>query len=449
MTLNLLLKPQEYRKLELDKKRWLVRYMLLVAVAVVLAFKVYIILYATQVNVLVGIYSFLTTFVLFSYLFFAYLKYKDPYDLAQGIDARNYGPLVSVVVPVKNEEGIIEKCILSIIESSYENKEIIVVEDASTDKTPQILDEMQKKYSNLHVMHLNNNLGKKKAVERGIDTAAGEILIPIDSDTVVAKDAIEKAVKILLSDKGIGAITAHIKEGVEGTTGKGNTIQKIKDVWLDNSCRILKGLESSFSSLTCCCGPFTAYRREAIRPFIHAWANDRFLGKEFKFATDRRLTAFVLGARMGKNNNELWKLKYSPSVEVYCTEPDTLSKLIKQQIRWRKSFIRSIFATGKIYWERPFPAAIVYYLQAGLKLLRPLIVLQTFLLMPFAGDYITPVYYITGVLFIGMIFGIDYRLRNPGSPNWLYRPLLSLLSISVFVWLLPYAALTLRKSVWR
>ena len=146
MTLNLLLKPQEYRKLELDKKRWLVRYMLLVAVAVVLAFKVYIILYATQVNVLVGIYSFLTTFVLFSYLFFAYLKYKDPYDNAQGIDVRNYGPLVSVVVPVKNEEGIIEKCILSCIESSYANKEIIVVEDASTDKTPQILDEMQKKY---------------------------------------------------------------------------------------------------------------------------------------------------------------------------------------------------------------------------------------------------------------------------------------------------------------
>jgi hyaluronan synthase len=152
---------------------------------------------------------------------------------------------------------------------------------------------------------------------------------------------------------------------------------------------------------------------------------------------------------MGKNNNQLWKLKYSPSVLVYCTEPDTLSKLIKQQIRWRKSFIRSIFATGKLYWERPFPAAIVYYLQAGLKILRPLIVLQTFLMIPFGGDYLSPIYYFSGVLFVGMIYGIDYRLRNPGNPNWLYRPLLSLLSISVFVWLLPYAALTLRKTTWR
>jgi hyaluronan synthase len=286
-------------------------------------------------------------------------------------------------------------------------------------------------------------------VERGMDISSGEILIPIDSDTVVAIDSIEKAVKIILSDKGIGAITAHIKEGVEGTTHNGNAIQKIKDVWLDNSCRILKGLESSFSSLTCCCGPFTAYRREAIRPFIHAWANDKFLGKEFKFSTDRRLTAYILGAKMGKYSNEVWKLKYSPSIIVYCTEPSTMSKLIRQQIRWKKSFIRSIFATGKIYWRRPFPTAIVYYLQAGLKLLRPFVVLQAFIMMPLAGDYLSPLYYFSGVLFIGMIFGIDYRLRNPGSPNWLYRPLLSLMSIFVFVWLLPYAAVTLRKAVWR
>jgi hyaluronan synthase len=449
VTLKLQLKHQEYRRVELDGKRWLIRYMLLVGVATILAFKVYIVLYATQINVLVGIYSFITTFVLFAYLFFAYLKFKDPYDLAQGIDVKNSGPLVSVIIPVKNEEDIIEKCVQSCLDSSYQNKEIIIVEDASTDKTSQILDEMQKKNKNLRIIHLTNNLGKKKAVERGMDISSGEILIPIDSDTVVAIDSIEKAVQILLSDKGIGAITAHIKEGVEGTTHNGNAIQRLKDVWLDNSCRILKGLESSFSSLTCCCGPFTAYRREAIRPFIHVWANDKFLGKEFKFSTDRRLTAYVLGAKMGKSSNEVWKLKYSPSVIVYCTEPNTMSKLIRQQIRWRKSFIRSIFATGKIYWRRPFPAAIVYYLQAGLKLLRPFVVLQIFLMIALAGDYITALYYLSGVLFIGMIYGIDYRLRNPGSPNWLYRPLLSLISIFVFVWLLPYAALTLRKAAWR
>jgi hyaluronan synthase len=447
---------QEYRKVELDKKRWLVRYLLLAGVATILAFKVYIVLFAFQINIIVGIYSFITTFVLFSYLFFAYLKYKDPYDLAQTIDLKNYGPLtsiiplVSVIIPVKNEEGIIKKCVHSCLDSSYQNKEIIVVNDASTDKTPQILDELQKQYKNLQIVHLSNNLGKKKALEKGIDSASGEILIPIDSDCEVDKDSIEKAVRILMSDKKIGAVTAHVKEGVEGKTHNGNTMQKIKDLWIDSSCRILKGFESYFSSITCCSGPFTAYRREAIIPFIHAWANDRFLGKEFKFATDRRLTAYILGARMGgKYHNELWKLKYSASIMVYATEPDTFSGIVKQQIRWRKSFIRSIFSTGKIYWRRPLPAAIVYYLQAGLKLVRPFVVLQAFIFMPLAGDYITPIYYFSGVAFTGMIFGIDYRLRNPGNRNWLYRPVLSMMSIFIFVWLTLYATLTIRKQTWR
>src|SRR5215813_14326691 len=71
-----------------------------------------------------------------------------------------------------------------------------------------------------------------------------------------------------------------------------------------------------------------------------------------------------------------WRLVYSPSVRVTAGVPDTLMALIRQQIRWRKSFIRSIPATGGIYWRRPFYAAFLYYLVLGLKLLRPLIVLK-------------------------------------------------------------------------
>ena len=54
----------------------------------------------------------------------------------------------------------------------------------------------------------------------------------------------------------------------------------------------------SFSSLTCCSGVLSLFRREAVKPYLHAWAHDKFAGMEnFKFATDRRLTAFVLGVK--------------------------------------------------------------------------------------------------------------------------------------------------------
>jgi hyaluronan synthase len=244
------------------------------------------------------------------------------------------------------------------------------------------------------------------------------------------------------------------------------------------------------------------YRREAVHRYIHAWAHDHFLGIEnFKFATDRRLTAYVLGAKpediwnakkddvggeeaknktsddydipilqTGKDDlntmksssdpdrEELrkkdrksryaWRLVYSPSVRVTAGVPDTFTALIRQQIRWRKSFIRSLPATGGIYWRRPFYAAFIYYLVLGLKLLRPLIVIKVVLLV-LSGDIATALFYISGILYTGMLYGIDTRLRNPGYPLWLYRPLFTFLSTFIFSWLLFYAAITIRKQAWR
>jgi len=475
---------------ELTKKRWLVRYAILAALFCILAVKFYIMLYV--VDIVVGAYSFITTFVLFNILLITYTKYKDPYINADNlIHLYNSKPLVTIVVPVKNEEENIRRCIQSCIDATYPSKQIIVVNDGSTDQTPHILDQMHKEHPDLYIIHLSKNIGKKKAIEVATEIAKGEIYFFMDSDCNMANDAVENAVKIFLSDRTIGAVTAHgrIRGGENGST-----LKKLQDVWYDGQYRIIKGMESSFSSLTCCCGALTGFRRAAVQPYMHAWAHDRFLGGEFKFATDRRLTAYVLGAKpssdkksdnddetrkanaypymsllsTGKDDFESirrtydsdvfiedksryrWKLKYSPHVRVYIGPPETFPSLIRQQIRWRKSFIRSIFATGGVYWRRPFFAALLYYLQVGLKIIRPYVVFQSLILLPLlSNDYYSGIFYVVSVLFSGMIYGIDFRLRNPGSPLWLYRPLITILSTLVFSWLLVYAAITIKKTAWR
>jgi hyaluronan synthase len=476
---------------ELTKSRWLVRYAILAALFCILAIKFYMMLYV--LDIVVGAYSFITTFVLFNILLITYTKYKDPYINADNlIHLYNSKPLVTIVVPVKNEEENIRRCIQSCIDSSYSSKEIIVVNDGSTDQTPRILDHMHKEHPDLHILHLSKSIGKKGAIEMATEIAKGEIYFFMDSDCNMAKDAVENAVKIFLSDRTIGAVTAHGR--VRGAEN-GSTLKKLQDVWYDGQYRIIKGMESSFSSLTCCSGALTGFRRAAVQPYMHAWAHDRFLGGEFKFATDRRLTAYVLGAKppsdkKSDNNDEKtrkadaysymsllstgdddfesmkrssdsdifiedksryrWKLKYSPHVRVYIGPPETFPSLIRQQIRWRKSFIRSIFATGGVYWRRPFFAALLYYLQVGLKIIRPFVVLQSLILLPLlSNDYYSGVFYIVSVIFSGMIYGIDFRLRNPGSPLWLYRPLITILSTLVFSWLLVYAAITIKKTAWR
>jgi hyaluronan synthase len=289
----LTLEQKSKHKSELSKKRWLVRYAILVALFSILAVKFYMMLYV--LDIFVGAYSFVTTFVLFSILLITYTKYKDPYINADKIThLYENKPLVTIVVPVKNEEENIGRCVQSCIDSTYSPKEIIVVNDGSTDQTPRILDQMHKQYPNLHIIHLSKSIGKKKAIEMATEIAKGEIYVFMDSDCNMASDAVENAVKIFLSDRTIGAVTAHGR--VRGAEN-GSTLKKLQDVWYDGQYRIIKGMESSFSSLTCCSGAFTAFKRAAVQPYMHVWAHDKFLGGEFKFATDRRLTAYVLGAR--------------------------------------------------------------------------------------------------------------------------------------------------------
>ncbi|MGB6590304.1 MAG: glycosyltransferase [Candidatus Nitrosopolaris sp.] len=473
--------------------------MVLASIVAILGIKLYLLIFV--VDFTVGFYSFLTSFVLFNIFFLSWVKFRDPFIAVKDVVIpEDKKPLVTIIVPVKNEEGNIRNCVQSCLNSSYTNKEVIIINDGSTDGTSAILDEIRKEVgpgSKLQIIHLSKSVGKKVAIEAGTQIAKGEFYVMMDSDCDLANDAVDHAVKIFYTDHRIGAVTGHAR--VRDAT-KGNTLIKIEDVWFDGQFRLLKGMETSFSSLTCCSGALSIYRRDAVHQYIHAWAHDHFLGIEnFKFATDRRLTAYVLGAKpediwnakkkdVGEdaNNNtsddynipilqtgkddlntmrsssdpdreELkkkdrrkyaWKLVYSPSVRVTAGVPDTLMALIRQQIRWRKSFIRSLPATGGIYWRRPFYAAFLYYLVLALKLLRPLIVIKVVLLV-LSGDIVTALFYIAGIMYTGMLYGIDSRLRNPGYPLWLYRPLFTFMSTFVFSWLLFYAALKIRKESWR
>src|SRR3989442_4034367 len=484
---------------EMDKKRWLIRYLVLASIAVILGIKLYLLIYVVDLSV--GFYSFLTSFVLFNIFFLSWVKYRDPFIAVKDvIIPEDRKPLVSIIVPVKNEEGNIRNCVQSCLNSSYTNKEVIIVNDGSTDGTTAILDEMRKEVGpgpKLQIIHLSKSVGKKVAIEAGSQIAKGEIYVMMDSDCDLASDAVDNAVKIFYTDRRIGAGTGHARVR---DAAKGNTLLKIEDVWFDGQFRMLKGMETSFSSLTCCSGALSIYRREAVHQYIHPWAHDHFLGIEnFKFATDRRLTAYVLGAKpediwdatrkeTGKqdsNKNSIdnnipilqtgkddlntmrsssdpdqeelkkkdrrkyaWRLVYSPSVRVTAGVPDNIVALIRQQIRWRKSFIRSLPATGGVYWRRPFYAAFLYYLGLGLKLMRPFIVIKIIILL-LSADIGTVVFYLSGLMYTGMLYGIDSRLRNPGYPFWLFRPLFTFMSTFVFSWLIFYAAITIRKEAWR
>lgn len=100
-------------------------------------------------------------------------------------------PLVSIIVPVYNAEKFIHKCIDSIRTQTYENFELILVDDGSTDNSGIICDEYAQKESRIITIHKPNN-GVSSARNKGLDTATGEFITFIDSDDCINPQFLEK-----------------------------------------------------------------------------------------------------------------------------------------------------------------------------------------------------------------------------------------------------------------
>jgi cellulose synthase/poly-beta-1,6-N-acetylglucosamine synthase-like glycosyltransferase len=259
----------------------------------------------------------------------------------------------------------------------------------------------------------------------------------------------------------LGAVSGHCR----ALNVNAGLLARIQDVWYEGQFRIAKAAESAFGTVTCVSGPLAAFRRDAVYNYLPAWAEDRFAGAPFRFATDRQLTGYVLGQAWrgrdlkrrhadspfvaGHDHPERrWTVAYSRSARVWTNVPATGRAFLHQQVRWKKSFIRNLFFTGTFMWRRGPVPALLYYGHALWVLAAPALVFWHLVWAPLHWAAMLTVLYLAGVLLKGSLWGLAYRLDNPGDRRWRYRPLMSLLSCCVLAWLLPYAAVTLRRGIW-
>lgn len=412
-------------------------------------------------------YGISVTAVIFITMIVSFARYRDPAAVArerlaaEGVDLR-YGaaePLVSCIVAVHNEEQLVGQCIASMVNQTYRNTEIIVVDDASTDNTASVLRRLSRKYP-IRLIELTENLGKKGALAAGLLESGGTVIAFADSDTVWEPDALEQAVPIFEADPDVGAVSGHCR----ALNRNANFLTKVQDTWYEGQFSVRKAFESVFGAVTCVSGPLAFFRRSAIYNFMQAWQEDQFLGQEFRFATDRTLTAYVLGAtylgpRVLPRHADSpfavpeyplrdWKIVYSKSARAWTNVPATFRSMIKQQIRWKKSFIRNTFVTGRFYWRRPLFPALFYYIHVIFVFLGPFVAARHLIYLPLRGDPMSVVFYLAGIAFIGLSFGLAFRYENPGSRRWLYRPAMSLMSTLMFSWLIFYSAATIKKMTW-
>lgn len=106
----------------------------------------------------------------------------------------NKKPLISVIIPVYKVEQYLHKCIDSVINQTYSNLEIILVDDGSPDNCGMICDEYSPKDSRIRVIHKGNG-GLSDARNAGLDIATGDYIGFVDSDDYIASDMYEILLK--------------------------------------------------------------------------------------------------------------------------------------------------------------------------------------------------------------------------------------------------------------
>ena len=123
----------------------------------------------------------------------------------------NHQPLVSVVMPVYNAGDFLVESIQSILNQTYKNFEFIIIDDASTDNSWEIMKKFKKSDSRIRIFQLEKNVGVSQTVKLAIEKAKGDFLARMDADDIAHPQRLEKQVNYLLKNTKTVAIGTQCK----------------------------------------------------------------------------------------------------------------------------------------------------------------------------------------------------------------------------------------------
>lgn len=350
-------------------------------------------------------------------------KYKPIQDIG-------YRPKVSVIIPVYNEEKHIAATVASVLNAKYpkDKIEVIIVNDGSTDRTLQMISS----FPDIKIINFAQNKGKRYAFAAGVQAAQGEIVICLDSDSVIEPDAITNLVQPFVDPK-VYCVCGH-----GDVLNNENALTEFQRVWYADGFRVHKSFESHFGMVTCCSGLLAAYRRDKLLSVLDDLLNERFLGKKVRDSDDRTITNLLL-----KINGDS---KYQSNAIAYTVVPNTFKKFIQQQLRWGRGSFRGLLFASRFFWRRPLMQSLLFYIFVFIIYLTPIVVILNLIVFPALGYIHFAIIYVAGLLLVHFLIGLnDFKLvKNFSTRDVLYRTLFAFIAIALaFIYL--YSWITVWK----
>lgn len=376
------------------------------------------------------------SFLLSRYLFGAMYK-PVPLDM-------DYTPGVSIVIPCFNEEKWIQKTILSCINQDYplDKLEVIIVDDCSTDASVEKIKEIvEKLYQEDEYYDTKNrvryfvqeqNKGKREALIKGALVAKHDLLVFVDSDSFLDPFAIRNLVQPFKDPK-MGGVTGRTDVANTFTNG----LTKMQSVRYYIAFRIMKAAEAYFDAVTCLSGPLSCYRKEIVLKHKDEWLNQKFLGYPATFGDDRSMTNFVL-----RN----YRTSYQDTAVCSTIVPNDYGVFLKQQMRWKRSWLRESIIAAKFMWRKEPFMALFFYMGLLVPIAAPIVVVYNLIYVPLVHK-VFPTTFLVGIFMMSLLMSAAQMFLRKSS-TWIFGMLFCFYYEAVLLWQMPIAWVTFWKSTW-
>ena len=224
-------------------------------------------------------------------------------------------PKVSIIIPAYNEEKVVKKTIESLIETRYPRKEIIFVDDGSTDNTLEVAKQFKDQIIILH----KDNGGKASALNYAMVYTKGEIIVIVDADTIAGLNSIKEIVKGFEVDEHVAAVAGNIK-----VRNRVNWLTKCQALEYLVGIQIIRRAFDRFGSILIIPGALGAFRKSCI-------TGTGAYGKE-TLVEDFDQTIKLLKAGLITQG--------SVKAVAYTEAPTAFSDFAKQRKRWYRGNIQ-------------------------------------------------------------------------------------------------------------
>ncbi len=243
---------------------------------------------------------------------------------------------VSVIVPAFNEEKSIAQTLDSLMHQDYENYEVILVDDGSSDRTLTVAQTYVG--SKLRVIH-QDNLGKAEALNAGAKAATGGIILTVDADTRLNPGVLRTVAGRFALDKDLGALAGNVK--VSDPKG---ILQRLQQVEYTASIGLARKGQSMLSSVMIVPGPVAAFRREVL-------AEAGYFSPQ-TFAEDFDITLAIL-----KGGH---KVEYEDRAIAYTIAPKGMEDLLKQRRRWYRGMMQVLGKYEGMFFRKRYGVPGMY-----------------------------------------------------------------------------------------